>query len=60
MDSLVLANQQGLIYTLALCGHWIQSKGPAMSDGKKGWKVKQSQTTPCYKHNLVIDHTVFV
>ena len=30
-DSLVLADQQRL--TSALCGHWVQSRGPAMIDG---------------------------
>ena len=59
IDTRVWADQQGL--TLALCGHWMQSRRPTEKEGLYGERVCErererggSHWTPCYQHNLMM------
>ena len=40
------------LHTSDLCGHWMQSVGPANGNGQQEQMPKENQGTPCYPHKL--------
>ena len=46
------------LHTSALCGHWMQSRGPAKSDQGLGWmereRERESQRFLCYLYQLIM------